>query len=59
MSPRTIWASLSPRRRSTGLPFERSLRLSSQTWLAQPMTLLWSVRASSGRGGIMRPSSIR
>ena len=59
MSPRTMCASLSPRNLSTGpaLPFA-SILVSSQTWLAQPCTLLTSFLAASGSGSKFRPSSM-
>src|SRR5580700_10104790 len=49
--PRTIWASLSPVKRSTGPPGPSgSILVVSHTWLAQPGTLLMSDRAASGSG---------
>ena len=55
-----MWASLSPSKLSTGPspPFGFT-EVESQTWLAQPRTLLASLRAASGSGGSARPSSIR
>ena len=46
ISPRTIWASLSPSKFSTGpaAPFGLT-EVASHTWLAQPCTLLASLRA--------------
>ena len=40
------------------LSARRSIQVSSHTWLAQPCTLLASLCASSGSGGIIRPSSM-
>src|SRR5256885_313104 len=59
INPRTICASLSPRYFSTGS--SSSLRTScfeSQTWLAQPCTLLAAECSASGIGSNMRPSSM-
>ena len=60
ISPRTMWASLSPSNVSTGAAPGRGGRaeLASQTWLAQPRTLLASVRSASGNGASPRPSSM-
>ena len=48
MRPRTIWASLSPTKASTARR-PGAMSVVSQTWLAQPCTLLASVRAASGK----------
>ena len=59
-SPRTIWASLSPRKSTTGSPSAwRRAGSSSQTWLAQPRTLFSSVSPASGSGSSVLPSSMR
>src|ERR1700733_11593958 len=56
ISPRTIWASLSPSKVRMGLSAPLRLTVvSSQTWLAQPCTLLASLCAAADSGGTLPP----
>ena len=50
ISPRTIWASLSPTKLRRGTRWFGLTLVASQTWLTQPCTLLVAFRSVSGNG---------